>query len=216
MAGLASSELGTNPFSGSREAKDFLVSRIAAEAQREGVPLSDVERKMLYFSETAWTLPDMMQIFEEFDREYDRITYERKITRLIRNAAQHDRGESLSQYETWLSAIRLLKREDHYILVMIQQAGLRPPGDLLKLWGTGLAVVIVGTAAIFAASAAADRYRIDFGRYIPSVDAVLFYVWVAAAFIVLLVFLLWHNTSTQQLVRRSISLLRRVFGGRGL
>lgn len=38
---------------------DFLVGRIAQRAEQEGVPLSEVERKMLYFSETAWTLPDM-------------------------------------------------------------------------------------------------------------------------------------------------------------
>ena len=58
-------------FSTPREAKEFLVSRIVAEAQREGVPLSEIERKMLYFSETGWTLPDMMEVDEAFDRDYD-------------------------------------------------------------------------------------------------------------------------------------------------
>ena len=33
-----------------REAKDFVVSRIVEEAQREGTPLSELERKMLYVS----------------------------------------------------------------------------------------------------------------------------------------------------------------------
>jgi len=46
-------------FTSAREAKEFLVAKIAEEAQREGVPLSEVERKMLCFSETGWTLPDI-------------------------------------------------------------------------------------------------------------------------------------------------------------
>jgi hypothetical protein len=40
-------------FATTRDAMEFLVSRIVTEAQREGVPLSETERKMLYFSETA-------------------------------------------------------------------------------------------------------------------------------------------------------------------
>jgi hypothetical protein len=46
-------------FASAREAKQFLVAQIADEAQREGVSLSEIERKMLYFSETDWTLPDI-------------------------------------------------------------------------------------------------------------------------------------------------------------
>ena len=34
------------------DAKVFLACRIAEEAEREGFPLTEVERKMLYFSET--------------------------------------------------------------------------------------------------------------------------------------------------------------------
>jgi hypothetical protein len=51
-----------NHFSTAREAKEFLVSEIVAEAQRKNVPLSEIERKMLYFSETGWTLPDIMEV----------------------------------------------------------------------------------------------------------------------------------------------------------
>lgn len=70
-------------FSNAREAKEFLISRLVAEAQRENVSLSEIERKMLYFSETAWTLPDIMEVNNEFDREYDQAEYENKISRLI-------------------------------------------------------------------------------------------------------------------------------------
>jgi hypothetical protein len=44
-------------FGNAREAKEFLISRIAEQAQRAGEPLSEIERKELYFSESGWTLP---------------------------------------------------------------------------------------------------------------------------------------------------------------
>ena len=54
-----------------REAKEYLAERIVSEAVREGVPLSEIERKMLYFSETDWTLPNILEINAEFERDYD-------------------------------------------------------------------------------------------------------------------------------------------------
>jgi len=57
-----------DPFSSPREAKEFLIARILAQAEHDGVALSDVERKMLYFSETGWTLPDIAAVNDEFDR----------------------------------------------------------------------------------------------------------------------------------------------------
>jgi len=88
-------------FHSGREAKEFLISRIVAEAQRENIQLSEVECKMLYYTESGWTLPDMAAVQEGFDSEYDQNEYEKKIAKLIRNAANHDRKESRDEYETW-------------------------------------------------------------------------------------------------------------------
>jgi hypothetical protein len=77
-------------FHGGREAKEFLISEIVAEAQRENVPLSEVERKMLYFTESGWTLPDIMEVSDNFDREYDQDKYERKIAKLVTQADRRD------------------------------------------------------------------------------------------------------------------------------
>ena len=110
-------------FAGVREAKEFLVASVAEEAQREGVPLSEVERKMLYFSETAWTLPDIMEVNDQFDREYNGPEYEKKIVGLIRNARKRARMEDTQEFEAWAEAIRILSKEDHYLLVMLDEAG---------------------------------------------------------------------------------------------
>jgi hypothetical protein len=132
-------------FAGGREAKEFLVARIVAEAQREGVSLSEIERKMLYFSETDWTLPDIDKVSEAFERQYDNDEYEKKIASLIHNARVRARKEDKPEFEAWSDAIRILSKEDHYLLVMIDQAGSSsgPPGDLVKLWATGILVVCI-------------------------------------------------------------------------
>lgn len=143
-----------NPFHSAREAKEFLISKIVEEAQQEGIVLSETERKMLYFSETAWTLPDMATVSDEFDNAYSQRDYERKIAPLIRKAGKRVRRESPAEYDTWWQAIRRLEQEDHYLLVMIRQSGLRPRGDLLRLWGTG---VLVTTVLVLSIAFAVDH-----------------------------------------------------------
>jgi hypothetical protein len=157
-----------NAFHTGREAKEFLISKIVAEAQRENAPLSEVERKMLYFTESGWTLPDMTAVSEEFDGEYDQNEYEQKIAQLIRNAAKHDRKESRDEYDSWWAAIRFLRREDHYISVMIGIAGLRPAGDQLRLFVTGLAFA----ACLLLVGLLSAKYNID----LPSRGVLYFYI----------------------------------------
>jgi hypothetical protein len=111
-----------NHFSNAREAKEFLVSSIVAEAQRENVPLSETERNMLYFSETGWSLPNIMEVNDEFERDYDTPTYEKKVAGLIRHATKRARKENPEEFARWTEAIRKLKKEDHYITVMIDMA----------------------------------------------------------------------------------------------
>ena len=72
-------------FHSAREAKEFLISKIVEEAIREGTVLSEIERKMLYFSETDWTLPDISAVSDEFDRGYDQGEFESKIAGLVRH-----------------------------------------------------------------------------------------------------------------------------------
>jgi hypothetical protein len=144
-------------FASAWDAKEFLAGKIVTEAQREGVSLSEVERKMLYFSETAWTLPDIAEVHEAFNREYDQAEYEKKITQLLRNFRAHARTHDRDAFDACTEAVRRLGQEDHYLLVMTGAAGLsgRPRGDFLKLLAIALAIVL-GFAAI---AFLAVRYR---------------------------------------------------------
>jgi hypothetical protein len=155
-------------FHNAREAKEFLVSRIVEQAQHERVPLTDVERKMLYFSETGWTLPDMGTASDEFNQVCDQGRYEEKIAGLVSGAykrALHKRGD---ECDRWWSAILLLGKQDHYVVVMIRKAALRPRGDQLKLLGAAVGIVLFIVGVEILAMFVNTRYGIDLRNYWPS------------------------------------------------
>ncbi len=139
-------------FATEREALDFLAGRIDAEAKRENVPLSEVERKMLYFSETAWTLPDMAKVSANFDQDYDEDEYERKIASLVSAITNHHHQNNREEEEQWDAAVEKLSEGDHYISVLVNPSlsagkGVRPQHDILKLWLTAAGIVVVGFAS---------------------------------------------------------------------
>jgi len=135
-------------FASGREAKKYLVERIVEEARREDVPLSEIETKMLYFSETAWTLPDILEVNETFEREYDEVEYEQKVAGLIRSfrVAAHERDTK--ELASWDEAVRVLSREDHYFLVLIGVADGKfkaaGAGDSEASWRRFLKLVAMG------------------------------------------------------------------------
>jgi hypothetical protein len=131
-----------------REAKNFLADRIVAEARREGVPLSEIERKMLYFSETGWTLPDMKAVSAEFDSGYDQEDYEQKIAGLVAAIAADHHHQDEDEEKAWNAAVHKLTDGDHYLSVLVGPSQSnskgrknRPPHDILKLWLTAFALI---------------------------------------------------------------------------
>ena len=72
----------------SAAAKQFLDFRkVIDEAAFENVPLSDIEKTMLQFSEAHPSLPDLYAVNAEFERDYDADEYENKITGLLKRRA---------------------------------------------------------------------------------------------------------------------------------
>ncbi len=132
-------------FSGVRDASEFLVSLIAKQATQQGEPLSAVEREMLYFSETGWTLPGMPQTVATFERNCVEGDYEKKISKLVASLLKGLKKGSKEELAAWCEAVRVLRQEDRYLLVMIDEAGVkvRPPGDLCRLWGAGVAICAI-------------------------------------------------------------------------
>lgn len=141
-----------------KQAKDYLASRIAEEAVREGVPFSEIERKMLCYSESDWTLPEKKQSIAEFDRNCDHDEYEQKIGSLIRQITSRHSSQNQIETEAWDEAAVKLNESDNYLSVLVNQVKasepglhgflptfdktpLRPLHDRLKLWITAFGVI---------------------------------------------------------------------------
>ena len=158
-----------NQFPSVREAKEFLVREIVVTAERQGVSISETERKMLYFSETDWTLSDMPAVAETFQKECDEYAYERKIRSVIR-AAKIPRSETHAT--AWSDAIERLREGDHYLSVLIGPTRANRRGDRLRLV---LTVLVVFVAVI--------AFQWGLSWYLgheASREEGFFYVWVVA------------------------------------
>ncbi|MGB2634345.1 MAG: hypothetical protein WAM58_10450 [Candidatus Acidiferrum sp.] len=68
------------------EAKDFLVHQAVEQAGLEGVPFSDLERRMMYFTESGEMPEDLFELYAAFDTEYESAEYENKVAKLMRHA----------------------------------------------------------------------------------------------------------------------------------
>jgi len=139
-------------------AKQFLISRVVEEAGIEQVSLSEVEKKMLYFTEVHPSLPDIYEVNAEFERDYDSDEYEAKIAGLLKNARDRDNHSSPNGERDWKDALDALKKEDHYILVMLYRAfpeyrrAILPTHrvrDYMIYIAIGIAVVIVALGIAF-------------------------------------------------------------------
>jgi hypothetical protein len=142
-----------------REAKDFLVRETAEQARIEGVPLSELEKRMMYFVENEEMSEDPIALNEEFESEYDTDEYEAKIHRLLHRAYARVKKENPATARQWKEAIGELSKGDHYLPVLWGEGILaanypieRPPYDFARLIGTALLVVSIVAGVAVAAS----------------------------------------------------------------
>ena len=103
------------------EAKQFLVDRVAAEAEREGAPLDEVEKGLLCLGETeAGT--KIQERSRMLDRDGADDEFESRIARLAE--AVYDRDVEAGRKAQWDEALDELAAEDLYLFVMLERAGL--------------------------------------------------------------------------------------------
>src|SRR5215472_1877839 len=98
------------------EAKDFLVQQTAEQAALEKVPLSDLEKRMMYFTETDECPENPIALNEAFEAEYDTAEYEAKVSKLMRHAHSRIKKENPEAARMWKEAIEQVSKGDHYIL----------------------------------------------------------------------------------------------------
>jgi|SRR5579872_7276521 len=110
-----------------KEAKDFLVQQTAEQAVLENVPLSDLEKRMMYFVENdPLSCSNPLELNSEFEAQYDTREYEAKIGGLLQRAHKRLKAEGTGKVRYWDDAIRTLCKGDHYLPVLLPK---RPSGE---------------------------------------------------------------------------------------
>jgi hypothetical protein len=127
-----------------KQAKDFLVEQTVEQAALEGVPLADVEKRMMYFTESdAASCDNPIELNDEFEAEHETKEYETKISRLLHHAYKRLKEEDPERARNWDQAIRTLRKGDHYILVMLDQSRESDIAWWMPiLWGIGIGILI--------------------------------------------------------------------------
>jgi uncharacterized membrane protein YidH (DUF202 family) len=147
-----------------KQAKDFLVQQTTEQATRENIPLSDIEKRMMYFTESdATSCDNPLELNDEFEAQYNTPEYEAKISRLLHRAYERLKGEDPERVREWNLAIRTLRRGDHYILVLwdTKPPSEHPIRENLKLLGVGMLVAV----GIFIVIIFQVKYNITFERF---------------------------------------------------
>src|SRR5579864_5490122 len=109
----------------SKQAKDFLADQASQQALLDHIPLAEIEKRMMYFTESdPLSCEDPIALNDEFEAEYETPTYEAKMSKLLHHAYNRLKGEDPQQRRNWDEAIRVLRRGDHYFLVLWD---IKPP-----------------------------------------------------------------------------------------
>ena len=131
------------------EAKDFLVQQTTEQAALENVPLSDLEKRMMYFTETDECPEDPIALNDAFEAEYDTHEYEDKISKLMHHAYQRIKQESPEKLRLWKEAFGVLSEGDHYILLFWGKNAIGKSPQVRSSYGLSLLFAITLTLFIF-------------------------------------------------------------------
>jgi hypothetical protein len=171
-----------------QEAKDFLVQQTAQQAALENVPLSDLEKRMMYFTESGECPEDPIELNDAFEAEYETSHYEARILKLMSHAYSRLKKENAEEACKWDESVTLLAKGDHYLSVLVGSAhasGHRSLG-LPTLLGTALFGLIwlglwVGLPALFA------RYGFHWRGQQPPVGSERVPVWAQRSILALMI-----------------------------
>lgn len=112
------------------EAKDFLVQQTAEQAALENVPLSDVEKRTMCFTEVDECPEDPIALNEAFEAKHDSDEYEAKVSKLMHHAYQRIRKENAEALHRWREAMNTLSKGDHYMLVLCKDGAPALPATV--------------------------------------------------------------------------------------
>jgi len=117
-------------FATPKDAKEFFVGHVLAQAVMESTPLAPDEEYMLWFSAEDEEFND--ELVARFEAERDAADYERRITGMLRRALERERGSDPDAQAMWEDGYDVLRHGDHYLVIVLKPV-LRPgPGSRLR------------------------------------------------------------------------------------
>ncbi len=133
-----------------QEAKDFLVQQAEEQAQLESVPLAELEKRMMYFTEGPDAIENPITLNEEFEEQFNTSEYETKIAKLLRHAYKRLKQNDESKAGIWKESVRKLKEGDHYLIVLLEMVPRsdHPKRDFLLQVGIGVLIAFLVAAGI--------------------------------------------------------------------
>jgi len=141
-----------------KQAKDFLADQAEQQAALDRSPLSDLEKRMTYFTESdPASCDDPVSLNDEFEEKYNSTEYETKMSRLLRRAYGRLKAENPTGKLQWDDAIATLEKGDHYVLLLWGQPSsahdkTNDPGSKVVRYG---GMFVVGCFILF--KLASDR-----------------------------------------------------------
>lgn len=158
-----------------KQAKDFLVKQAVEQAALENVPFSELEKRMMYFTESdPASCNNPIDLNAEFELQYDAKKYEPKISQLLHHARKRLKHQDPEQLRNWNEAVHTLRKGDHYILVLLD-VGPKSDQEGPRMWmviGLGIGLGI-GMALLAMLGIILDHYGL-FPRRL--------FAWISAAF----------------------------------
>jgi hypothetical protein len=109
-------------FESGSDAMQFYVTRILSQAEREGVTLSETERRMLSWSGSDLDLAVDSGALQRPEEGAAELAFEAKVAGLIRRAFDRDVAADKGTESLYREAEAKLDEDDHYISLIIYDA----------------------------------------------------------------------------------------------
>ena len=110
-------------FGTEKDAKEFFVGQVLAQAVMESSPLAEDEEYMLWFSADDEEHND--ELVSRFERERDPDAFEQRMSGMLRRAFARAREVDADAEAMWTDGYEVLRKGDHY-LVMLLKPVLQP------------------------------------------------------------------------------------------
>ena len=117
-------------FATPKDAKEFFVGHVLAQAVMESTPFATDEEYMLWFSAEDEERND--ELVSRFEELRDPAEYERRVTGLLRRAHERSCQSEPNAHAMWQDGYDVLRHGEHYLVILLKPILYATPGSRLR------------------------------------------------------------------------------------